>query len=155
VDDDCAARKNDAPDQRANERAFAAAVRSDHRRQHRALALERDAGERFDSSTRILNRDVVEANHTSRRSFERKNGTPMSAVTAPNGNSAGGSRIRPRRSARTTRIAPTIALPTSSGRLRRTPPARTICGTTNPTNPTKPAAATVAAATSDDSRNTR
>src|SRR5689334_20792194 len=90
IDDDATAGDRDTAEQRSNQRALAAPVRPDDRRQPATGRIEGDAAERGTVGTRVAHHHVVEANHASRRSRARKKGTPTTAVTAPNGNSAGG-----------------------------------------------------------------
>src|ERR1019366_9662066 len=96
--------RQEAPEQRAHEGALAAPVGPDDRGERAARRVERDAVHRRPLAARVAQHDVVEPDHVILRRRERKNGTPISAVTAPSGNSAG---------ARTV-CAPTSGAPTGA-----------------------------------------
>src|SRR6185312_6152177 len=155
IDDNRAALRREPPKQGADERALSAPVRSDDGRDRPARRVERHAVHGGPRGARVSQHDVVEADHVILRSRMRKNGTPISAVTAPRGSSAGERTVRATTSAATTSAPPATAAPSITPRAVRAPSARTMAGTTSPTNPTSPAPATVTAASKLAARYTR
>src|ERR1035437_9014476 len=155
VERDRPALRHEATEQRAHERALAAPVGPDDRGDRAARRVERDAVHRRPLGARVAQLEIVKPDHVILRRRERKNGTPISAVTAPSGNSAGARTVRATTSAATTSAPPAIAAPSITLRTDRAPSARTMAGTTSPTNPTSPAPATVTAASRLAARYTR
>ena len=101
-----------AAQQGANECALAAAIRTDDRCDPACARRPRDAIERCARASWISHRHGIEsqrwcgAHEASFRNRVRKNGTPMSAVTAPRGKSAGARKVRASRSAAMSSTAP-------------------------------------------------
>src|SRR5262245_55616003 len=79
-----------------------------------------------------------------RRSRNRKNGPPASAVSAPTGSSRPPSTVRASVSHSTRKAAPASALAGTSSRWSGPSTRRSACGTTSPTKPTSPATDTAA-----------
>src|SRR5207247_210760 len=97
-------------EQRAHQRALAAAIRPNDRGDLSTRNGQAHVCQSITLLPRIPDADVGEFHHVRRRSVTRKNGTPSIAVTAPSGSSAGGSATRATRSAATTSTAPISAL---------------------------------------------
>src|SRR5436190_1731918 len=148
VDRDRALLERHLADERTNERALAAAVRADDGGERAGGRRDRDVVESAHAPAAVPHAHMGERDHASLRRRTRKNGTPMIAVTAPSGSSAGGRAVRAMRSAATTSEAPANAAAPMMARCGRAPAIRTRCGTSRPMKPTRPAAATVPAARS-------
>ena len=82
------------------------------------------------------------------RSTNKRNGAPTKAVMTPIGNSAGDSKVRAPRSARTKNAAPDKATVNNARLVARFVSPRTKCGTTIPTKPIRPLADTAVAVAS-------
>src|SRR5688500_5530905 len=148
VDDDAPLLQRHLTHEGPHEGALAAPVRAHHGSERARGCGDAHVVEGADQAASIAHAHVLEGDHASLRRRARKNGTPMIAVTAPRGSSAGGRAVRAMRSAATTSTAPASAAAPMIARWVRAPAVRTRWGTSSPMKPTRPAAATVPAASS-------
>src|SRR5688500_4909300 len=111
IDGNIAALHWQASQQCSNECRLSAAIRTCYSGHFARSSVERDRFDCIHLRAWIAHCNVVEADHRTRRSCDRKYGTPSTAVTAPRGSSAGGRTVRATRSDATTSMAPVSAEP--------------------------------------------
>src|SRR5688500_19109688 len=134
------------PEQRAEERGLAAAVRPEHA--HHFAGAEREADAAPDGAAGKAEREVADLEHhqalRERAKSQRKNGVPISAVSTPGGTSIVAS-VRQSVSTASMKPAP-ISMASGSRRPKSGPTSRrAACGISRPTQPMMPLKATTEA----------